>query len=79
MFPAPLIDIVAGCDDAVLPRYLTERDLPWVRTLQDTFEACVGRPRREVERQIARLRLPGARRKQRFAMAAQAEVVVRQG
>jgi predicted nuclease of restriction endonuclease-like RecB superfamily len=52
----------------VLPRYLGERDLLWVRDLVDAVVAAVGRPRGEVEERLRALELSGSRRAARTAM-----------
>ncbi len=52
MLPERLLHLERGAGQ-VFPCYLTPRSRPWVEAMLDQLQACVGRPREEVERRLA--------------------------
>ncbi|MBM4321330.1 MAG: hypothetical protein FJ125_15635, partial [Deltaproteobacteria bacterium] len=72
-FPEKLIDGVVR-DGRIWPRYLTERDAPWVEALQDFLLAQVGQRRQEMEQQLGQQLARG--RAGRRAKAALAHLLV---
>jgi len=52
----------------LVPRYLGERDYPWLRELIEQYRRCLGRPRRELNGALQRpLALPSPKSKRRVA------------
>ena len=52
----------------LVPRYLGERDYPWLRELIEQYRRCLGRPRRELHAELGKpLALQAPRNKRRIA------------
>ena len=68
MFATKLIDVGVIDSNRLVPRYLTERDRPWVETLADCVDSAIGLRRHEVEARLSALRLDHVSERARRAM-----------
>ncbi|HVJ18703.1 MAG TPA: DUF790 family protein [Polyangiaceae bacterium] len=63
--------------DELVPRYLVERDYPWLRELIEQYRRCLGRPRRELQAELAKPTGVAAPRNKRRVAAATLQALSR--